>query len=77
MKIGPKVTVLVRRRNFVVAKFELGGGDTKVFTINIRSVKLHAPEPLRPATDGYVGGRDSADSTTTTGYTTITDPVYV
>ena len=41
VEIGPKATVFGRRRNFVAAKFYLSGGDTKVATINIRSVKIH------------------------------------
>ena len=66
-----------RRRNFVVAKFNLGGGDIKVATINIRSVKLHTPEPLHTATDGDGGERAAASTMSTTGDTTITDPVSV
>ena len=64
-----------RRRTFIVTKFDLGGGDMKVATINIRIFK----EPLRPATDGDGGGRAAAATTTTTcaGDTTITDPVSV
>ena len=54
-EIGPKATALDRRRNVVVAKFELGGGDMKVATINIKSVKLHNPEPICTATDGDGG----------------------
>ena len=46
-------------------------------TIKIRSVKLHTPEPLRPDTDGDGGDRTTDVTTTTTGYTTITDPVSV
>ena len=49
----------------------------KVDTINIRSVKLHTPEPLCPATDGNGGERVDTDTRTTTGDTTITDPVSV
>ena len=30
MEIGPKATVLGRRRTFVVAKLDLGGGNMKV-----------------------------------------------
>ena len=41
VEIGLKATALGRRRNFVVARFDLGGGAMKVATINIRSVKLH------------------------------------
>ena len=46
-------------------------------TINIRSVKLHTPEPLHPATDGDGGERDADATTCTTGNTTITHPVSV
>ena len=77
MEIGPKATALGRRRTFVVARFNLGGGDMKVATINIRSVKLHTPEPLPPATNSDGGERAAAATTTTTGDTTITDPVSV
>ena len=65
------------RRNFAVAKLDLGREDIKVVTINIRSVKLHTPEPLCPDIDGDGGDRDSAATNTTTGDTTITDPVYI
>ena len=44
MEIGTKMTALGRRRTFVVAKFDLGEGNMKVVTINIRSFKLHTPE---------------------------------
>ena len=71
------MTALGSCRTFVVAKFDCGGGDTKVTTINIRSVNLHTPESLRPATDGDGGYRDATNTTTTTGHTTIKDPVYV
>ena len=77
VEIGLKWTALGRRRTFVVAKFDLGGGDTKVATINIRSVKLHTPEPLRPDTDGDGGDRAAAANMTTNGYTHITDQVSV
>ena len=50
--IGPKATAFGRRRTFVVAIFDRGGRAMKVATINIRSVKLHNPEPLRLDTDG-------------------------
>ena len=33
-----------RCRTLFVAKFDLGGGDIKVATINIRNVKLQIPE---------------------------------
>ena len=46
------MTALGRRRTFVVAKFDLGEGDMKVATINIRSVKIHTPEPLHHDNDG-------------------------
>ena len=39
----------------------------KVTTINIRSVKLHTPEPPRPSTGGDGGERAAAATTTTTG----------
>ena len=77
VKIGPKATALGMRRTFFVAKFYLCGGNMKVATINIRSVKLHTPEPILPATDGYGGEMATAATTTTTGDTTITDPVSV
>ena len=64
-----------RRRTLVVEKFYLSGGDMKLATINIRSVKLQTLEPLSPATDCFGGDRDDTVTTTTTGYTTITDPV--
>ena len=77
VEIGPKATVLGRRRNFVVKRFDLCGGAMKLATINIRSAKLHTPEPPRPSTDGDGGERAAADTTTTTGDTTITYPVSV
>ena len=49
----------------------------KVATINIRSVKFHTPEPLRPVTDGGGGERAAAATMATTEDTTITDPVSV
>ena len=55
VEIGPKATALGRRRTFVVARFDLGGGAMKVATINIRSFKLHTPEPTCPSTGGDVG----------------------
>ena len=76
-EIGPKATTLGRRRTFVVARFDLGGGDTKVATINIRSVKLHTPEPPRPSTGGDDGERAAAATTTATVDTTVTYPVSV
>ena len=57
MEIGPKATALGRFRTFVLAKLDLGGGDMKVATINIRSVKIHTMEPLHPATGDDVGDR--------------------
>ena len=77
VKIGPKETALIRRRTFVVARFYLGGGAMKVDTINIRSVKLHTPEPTCPSTVGDGGDRAAASTTTTTGDTTVTDLVSV
>ena len=67
VEIGPKETALGRHRTFVVAGFDLGGGAMKVATINIRSVKLHTPEPPRPSTGGDGGERAAAATTTTTG----------
>ena len=77
MEFGPKATTSGRRRYFVVAKSDLGGGDMKVATINIRSVKIQTPGPLRP--DTIVDGGDSyaAATTTTTEDTTIPDPVSI
>ena len=77
MEIGPNATALGRRRNFVVAIFDLGGGDMKVDTINIRSVKIHNTEPPRPSTGGDFGERAAASTKTITGDTTVTDPVSV
>ena len=77
MEIGPKATALGRRRTFIVARFDLGGGSTKVATINIRIVKLHTPEPPRPSTGGDGGERAAADTTTSTGDITVTDPISV
>ena len=71
------MTISGRCRNFVVTKFDLGGGDMRVATISIRSVKIHTPEPLCPSTDGNSGERSAATTTTTTGETTITDPVLI
>ena len=48
-------TALGRRRTFVVAVFDLGGGYMKVATIKIQSVKLQTPEPPRPSTGGDGG----------------------
>ena len=54
VEIGPKGTVLGRRRTFF-ARFDLGGGAIKVVTINIRGVSLYTPEPPRPSTSGDCG----------------------
>ena len=70
-----KLTALGRRRNFFISKSDFGGLDMKVATINIRSVKLHTPGPLCPDTDGDGGERAASATTTTTGDTTITDPI--
>ena len=65
------------RRSFDVTKYDLGQGNMKVCTINIRSAKLHNPEPINHATDGC-GGKSAASVTVNTYiYTTITDPVSV
>ena len=77
VEIGPKATALGRCRTFVVAKFDLGGGDMKLATIKIRILKIHTPETLCPATDGDCGERAAASTTTTTGDTTIADPVSI
>ena len=77
MEIGPKVTELGRRRNFVIAILDLGGGAMKVATIHIRSVKLHTPEPPRPSNGGHGGERAAASTPTNTGETTVTYPVSV
>ena len=47
----------------------------KVDTINIKIFKIHTTENLRPATDDNGGERAVADTTTTTGDTTIIDTV--
>ena len=77
VEIGPKVTELGRRRNFPASRFDLGGGDKMVETINIRSVKIHTQEPPCTDTGVDVGKRAATDTTTTTGYTTVTYPVSV
>ena len=77
MEIGPRATTSGIHRTFVVTKLDLDGGDMNVTTINIRSVKLHTPEPLHHATDGYGGERDAAATMPNTGDTTITDPVLI
>ena len=66
VEIGTKATTLGRRRTFVVTKFEHGGGEMKVATINIRIVKLHTTDPLRPSKDSGGGERDDAATKTTT-----------
>ena len=38
VEICPKTTSLGMRRNFFIARFDLGGGAMKVATINIRSL---------------------------------------
>ena len=77
MEIGPKATALGRRRNFVVARFDIGGGAMKMATINIWSVKLHTTEPPCPSTVGDGGERAAASTTTTIGDTTVIDPFSV
>ena len=77
VQIGPKATALGRRRTFVVAKFDPGGGDMKVANINIRSVKLHTPETPRPTTGGDGGERAAATTTNITVDTTITALVSI
>ena len=77
VEIGLKATIFGRRSSFVVLIFYFGGGSMKVATINIRSVKLHTPEPPRPSTGGDGGERAAAATTTTNGDTTVTDPVSV
>ena len=49
----------------------------KVATINIRSFKIHTPEPLRPATGIDGGERVAATTTPTTRDTTVTYPVSI
>ena len=78
MEIGPEATTSGSHSDFVVVKFDPGGGDMKVATINTRSVNIHTTEPLLPDTDGDGGERaDASTTTTTTGDTTVTDPVSV
>ena len=77
VEIGPKATVLGRCRTFVVTRFDLGGVSMKVTTINVRSIKLHNPEPLFPSTVDDGGDRSAASTTTNTGDTTVTYPVSV
>ena len=77
VEIWPKTTALGRRRNCFVARFDLGVGALKVATINIRSVKLHTPEPTRPSTGGDCGERAADNTMTTNGETTVKYPVSV
>ena len=77
VEIGLKATKLDWRRNFFIAKFDLGGGNMKVYTINIRSVKLHTLEPIFTATEGDGGERADSATKTTTGYKNITDSVSI
>ena len=77
MEIWTNATALGRHKTFVVTKFEFGGGDMKVSTINITSVNLHTPEHLCPVTDGDGGYRAAEDTKNSTGDITITDPVLV
>ena len=77
VEIGMKVTSLGRLRTFVVTRFDLGRGATKVATINIRSVKLHTPEPTLPSTGGDCGERAADNTMTTNGETTVKYPVSV
>ena len=77
VKIGPRVTMSGRRRTFFIREFDLFGGDIKVTTINIRSVKLHTPEPLRTATGDDGGDRANSTTMTTTVDTNITDTVSI
>ena len=67
VEIGLKATTSGRRRTFVISKFDLGGGYMKVATIKIRSVKLHTPEPISPATYDDCGERAAYAITNTTG----------
>ena len=71
------MTALGRHSTFVVTKFYLGGGDTKVATINVRSFNIHTPEPLHLATDRDDGGKADAATTSTTGDTKIIDSASV
>ena len=52
VEIGPNATTSGRSRTFFIAKFDLDGGEMKVSTINITSVRIHTLEPLSPDTDG-------------------------
>ena len=77
VEIGPKTTALGRRSTFAVARLDLGGGDMKVATINIRSVNIDTPEPLSTYTGGDGGDRAADSTTTTTGDTNVIDLVSV
>ena len=77
VEIGTKATKLSRRRTYLLSKFDLGGGEMNMVTINISSVKVHTKEPLRPATDFDGGKRASSDTTNTTVDTNITYPVSI
>ena len=55
VEIDPNVTTSGRRRNFVVTKFDLDGGEMETAIINIRSFNINNPEPLCTATDGDGG----------------------
>ena len=77
VEIGLKATTLGRHRTFIVENNCLGGGDVKVSTINIGSVKFYTPEPLCPDTDGDGEDRAAATTMTTTGDTNIIDPVSI
>ena len=77
VEIGTKATALGRRRPYFATKSDVGGGYTKVDTINIRIFKLHTPEPLASVTDGDSGDRAADSTMTTTGDTAITHPVSI
>ena len=77
VKVGPKEITLGSRRSYVITKPNLGGGDVKLVTINLRSVNIHTMEPLCPATNDNGGQRSDDVTTTTTKDTIITDPVSI
>ena len=78
VEIGPNTTALDKCRTFVVAKLDLVGGDMKVTTINIRSVKFHTPEFILSDTGSDGGERATAAATTIiTEDTSVIDPVSV
>ena len=56
----PEATTSGSHSDFVAVKFDPGGGDMKVATINTRSVNIHTTEPLIPDTDGDGGERADA-----------------